>query len=82
MISMFQVDAFTTEAFKGNPAGVCLLTDEPSASWMQAIAREMNVSETVFIRRVESDSCETYGPLCEIEGSGAKKNGASSCDRP
>jgi PhzF family phenazine biosynthesis protein len=46
---IYQVDAFTTEAFKGNPAGVCILDKEPSAEWMQNIAMEMNLSETAFV---------------------------------
>jgi PhzF family phenazine biosynthesis protein len=46
---IYQVDAFTTKPFKGNPAGVCLLDLEPDASWMQNIAMEMNLSETAFV---------------------------------
>lgn len=67
MTWIYQVDAFTTDPFKGNPAGVCLLTEEPSASWMQAIAAEMNVSETVFVRRVKSDySVRYFTPKVEV----------------
>ena len=47
--TIYQVDAFTTEPFKGNPAGVCILDNEPSADWMQNIAMEMNLSETAFV---------------------------------
>ena len=46
---IFQVDAFTTQPFKGNPAGVCILDYEPSVIWMQNIAMEMNLSETAFV---------------------------------
>jgi PhzF family phenazine biosynthesis protein len=46
---IYQVDAFTTQPFKGNPAGVCLLNDEPDEAWMQNIAMEMNLSETAFV---------------------------------
>jgi PhzF family phenazine biosynthesis protein len=46
---IYQVDAFTTEAFKGNPAGVCILDHEPETTWMQNIAMEMNLSETAFV---------------------------------
>ena len=46
---IYQVDAFTTEPFKGNPAGVCILDNEPDSSWMQNIAMEMNLSETAFV---------------------------------
>ena len=47
-IPIFQVDAFTEEPFKGNPAGVCLLRGPAEASWMQSVAAEMNLSETAF----------------------------------
>lgn len=42
------VDAFTSVPFAGNPAGVCL-TDSDDAEWMQAVAAEINVSETAFV---------------------------------
>ncbi len=45
----FHVDAFTDRPFAGNPAGVVLPDSPPSASFMQALAREMNLSETVFV---------------------------------
>ena len=47
--SMFIVDAFTNKAFYGNQAAVCLLAAEKSATWMQNVASEMNLSETAFI---------------------------------
>ena len=47
--TVYQVDAFTTEPFKGNPAAVCILNYEPTAEWMQSIAMEMNLSETAFV---------------------------------
>ncbi len=48
-ISTFIVDSFTDQAFKGNPAGVCLLEETLSEQDMQAIAAEMNLSETAFL---------------------------------
>lgn len=47
-IPIFQVDAFTEEPFKGNPAGVCLLGKPAEAAWMQKVAAEMNLAETAF----------------------------------
>lgn len=44
-----QVDAFTDEPFRGNPAAVCVLDGPASESWMQAVANEMNLSETAFL---------------------------------
>jgi len=48
-LKLFQIDAFTSEAFRGNPAAVCLLDRERDASWMQNVAAEMNLSETAFL---------------------------------
>ncbi len=47
-IKIYQVDAFTNENFKGNPAGVCILKKPIPEYKMQLIAREMNLSETAF----------------------------------
>jgi predicted PhzF superfamily epimerase YddE/YHI9 len=49
MMKIYQVDAFTSQPFAGNPAGVCLLDEAMDASWMQNVAREMNLSETAFL---------------------------------
>lgn len=46
---IYQVDAFTAEPFKGNPAGVCILDKKMPDEWMQNVAAEMNLSETAFI---------------------------------
>ncbi|KAL0459552.1 UNVERIFIED_CONTAM: putative isomerase [Sesamum latifolium] len=51
------VDAFTDSAYKGNPAAVCLLEEERDEEWMQAVAREFNISETCYLTRL-SDSAE------------------------
>ncbi|MDQ2086989.1 PhzF family phenazine biosynthesis protein [Herbivorax sp. ANBcel31] len=50
-MKIFQVDAFTNERFKGNPAGVCYYITNENDSWMQNMASEMNLSETAFIKR-------------------------------
>lgn len=42
------VDAFTSEPFRGNPAATVRLPAFPDDLRMQAIAREMNLSETAF----------------------------------
>ena len=47
--SIVQVDAFTDRPFAGNPAGVCVLAGPADATWMQHVAREMNLSETAFL---------------------------------
>ena len=47
--TIYQVDAFTDEIFKGNPAGVMILDQNLSPRLMQNIANEMNLSETAFV---------------------------------
>jgi len=49
-LRIVQVDAFTDRRFGGNPAAVCVLPEPRDAAWMQAVAREMNLSETAFLR--------------------------------
>ena len=46
---IYQVDAFTDEPFKGNPAGVMIVDESITDEWMQNMAAEMNLSETAFI---------------------------------
>ncbi len=46
---IYQVDAFSSKPFAGNPAGVCLLQKSAPEEWMQSMAREMNLSETAFL---------------------------------
>jgi len=47
-IRQYQVDAFATRVFEGNPAAVCPLESWPEDSLLQAIAQENNLSETAF----------------------------------
>jgi PhzF family phenazine biosynthesis protein len=49
-IPFYQVDAFTSKVFSGNPAGVCLLEGPLEDEVMQQIAAENNLAETAFIR--------------------------------
>lgn len=48
-IPYFEVDAFTSRLFGGNPAGICLLEQWLPDAVMQSIAAENNLSETAFI---------------------------------
>ncbi|WP_299433960.1 PhzF family phenazine biosynthesis protein [uncultured Maribacter sp.] len=43
------VNSFTNEPFKGNPAGVCITTEELEADIMLSIAKELGHSETTFV---------------------------------
>lgn len=60
MIRLFQVDAFTRTPFTGNAAGVVLGGDALSSETMQAIARELNNSETAFLLDPRSDDHEVF----------------------
>lgn len=48
---IYHVDAFTSEPFTGNPAAVCLLTAPREPAWMHALAAELNLPKTAFVRR-------------------------------
>jgi trans-2,3-dihydro-3-hydroxyanthranilate isomerase len=48
---LYTLDVFTTKPFAGNPLAVITDGDGLSAARMQSIAREMNLSETVFVQR-------------------------------
>lgn len=66
-IPMFQVDAFTSKIFSGNPAAVCLLDGWIEDKILQAIAAENNLSETAFLVRNESGfDLRWFTPLTEV----------------
>lgn len=52
-VHIHQVDAFTNEKFGGNPAGVVLDAGDLEEATMRKIARELNLSETAFVRPSE-----------------------------
>lgn len=56
--TVYQIDAFTKQRFKGNPAGVVLNADGLDEQQMQAIARELNNSETAFLFPPDGDDCD------------------------
>lgn len=65
---IFTVDSFTSEAFSGNPAAVCILKDSISDELMQKIAVEINLSETAFVSRNGSSfSLKWFSPMCEVD---------------
>jgi PhzF family phenazine biosynthesis protein len=57
---VYQVDAFTREVFRGNPAGVVPHADGLTESQMQDIARELNNSETAFILKPTSTDHDVW----------------------
>jgi PhzF family phenazine biosynthesis protein len=68
-ISIYQVDAFSDRPFSGNPAAVCLLNGERDDAWMQAMAAEMNLSETAFPKRLDDRrvSLRWFTPTLEVD---------------
>lgn len=50
-LPLVQVDAFSRDPFGGNPAAVVVLEGPRPAAWLQAVAAEMNLSETAFLLR-------------------------------
>ena len=65
---IFQVDAFTDQPFAGNPAGVCILPGPAEEGWMQAVATEMNLSETAFLYPVEEGyHLRWFTPATEVD---------------
>ena len=68
-VNIFQVDAFSSGPFGGNPAIVV-----PTSKWikekdMQKIANEMNVSETAFVHQLADNTFKVryFTPVCEID---------------
>ncbi|MDB0328098.1 phenazine biosynthesis protein PhzF, partial [Acinetobacter baumannii] len=57
-MKMYQVDAFTKELFRGNPAAVIIGKEWPNADLMQKIALENNLSETAFVKIIDSENYE------------------------
>lgn len=49
-MKLFVVDAFASRPFSGNPAAVCLTDGQRDDAWHQAVAAEMNLSETAFVQ--------------------------------
>jgi PhzF family phenazine biosynthesis protein len=63
-----QVDAFTSAAFGGNPAAVCVLPEPKDAAWMQKVAMEMNLSETAFlVKRSDGYDLRWFTPAIEVD---------------
>jgi len=67
-LKQYQVDAFATRVFEGNPAAVCPLESWLDDSLLQAIANENNLSETAFFVPVERGfHLRWFTPLAEVD---------------
>jgi PhzF family phenazine biosynthesis protein len=60
---IYTVDSFTSEPFRGNSAGVCLLAEPASEQWMQSVAGELRHSETAFLL---GRSLRWFTPAAEV----------------
>ncbi len=64
---LYQIDAFTSVPFRGNPAAVCLLDGPRPDSWLLAVAQEMNLSETAFLLPVSDGwRLRWFTPVAEV----------------
>ena len=67
-VPLFHVDAFTDRPFAGNPAAVCLLPSWKGDRWLQAVAREMNLSETAFlVEQPDHFDLRWFTPKAEVD---------------
>ncbi len=69
-IETYIVDSFTDKPFSGNPAGICILENDMVNEKMLSIAKELNLSETAFIKKLEKDniySIRFFSPKKEID---------------
>ncbi len=66
-IPMYQVDAFTSTVFSGNPAAVCLLDTWLDDTILQAVAAENNLSETAFlVQNTTGFDLRWFPPVTEV----------------
>jgi len=66
-VPIFQIDAFTTQRFSGNPAAVMPMDSFPADATMQAIAAENNLAETAFLVREGGDyRLRWFTPVTEV----------------
>jgi PhzF family phenazine biosynthesis protein len=71
-VPLLHIDAFSDRPFAGNAAAVCILDDAGpdacDATWMQAVAAEMNLSETAFVLRVADEfDLRWFTPATEVD---------------
>ncbi|MFM2482053.1 PhzF family phenazine biosynthesis protein [Celerinatantimonas sp. YJH-8] len=65
-LDIYQIDAFTSLPFKGNPAGVCITQEPLESSLMLSIAKELAISETAFLT-LDNMYLRWFTPLVEVE---------------
>ena len=66
-IRFLQVDAIASRPFAGNPAAVLFLQEARDDTWMQAVAAEMNLSETAFLlQRDDGYELRWFTPATDV----------------
>lgn len=66
-IPIYQVDAFTSAVFSGNPAAVCFLEGWIDDERLQSIATENNLSETAFLVQTDRGfDLRWFTPITEV----------------
>ncbi|MEU5821979.1 PhzF family phenazine biosynthesis isomerase [Streptomyces sp. NPDC047803] len=67
---LYQVDAFTSTPFRGNPVGVVLCAEGLTGTQMRTVARELNNSETAFVLPADGDDHDVrvrfFTPTTEV----------------
>lgn len=67
-LPIYQIDAFATKTFEGNPAAVCPLESWLEPKQMQAIAAENNLAETAFfVREGDAYAIRWFTPTTEVD---------------
>jgi len=67
-LKIYQVDAFASKVFEGNPAAVCPLNAWLDDELLQKIAEENNLSETAFFVSVDDEiQLRWFTPLEEVD---------------
>ena len=74
MLPFHTLDVFTDRPFRGNPLAVVLQADDLTTAQMQTIAREFNLSETIFVQRPQNPAhtarVRIFFPTAEIPFAG------------
>ena len=67
-LPLYQVDAFTSSIFAGNPAAICPLDEWLPDEMMQNVAAENNLSETAFfVRTQDGFDLRWFTPAVEVD---------------
>ena len=79
-LEIYQIDAFTSEVFRGNPACVVPLSKWLNDEIMIKIAKENNVSETAFLIKKNNDFClRWFTPNVEMDLCGHATMASAYC---